>query len=1197
MSDPWRVTLLGGLRAQQGERVITRFKTQKVAALFAYLAFHLRQAHPREVLIELLWPESDAPTLRNSLSVALSSLRHQFEPPGVPQGTILRADRFSVSLNPALVTTDVADFERALQEAGRAGSSLERAQHLTQAVELYQGPLLPGLYEDWIAAEQERLAGLFGDALGALVRFLEEGGDVQAALSHARRAVAIDPLREEAQAQLIRLLAADGQSGAALRRFQEYELLLEEELGSGPSASLRRLMRGIESGTGGPVAPRAEVRHPARPVATPALGGPTTLTFLVTAIAESPRLAQQAPGAYAAARERHHALLRETFARHGGAEVQETGDGFVVTFPNVTRPPAAAVSAQQAVAAELWPGPVGPLQVRMAVHSGDVHGEGYGREGSGPVLHYAAALLGAAAGGQILVSDATAALAPAPASEDMRLVDLGLYRLCDLPRERRLFQVEYAGMPPTDLGRLSAAAGHRTHLPPRFTRFFGRAQEIAVLWEWLLSPEVRLVTVTGAAGHGKTRVALEVAQRLADPFAGAVYFVPLAELSDPELIAGAVLDSLQIPRSPHTSLVEQVAAALSRRPHLLVLDNLEQLGPGAAHVVHALLARAPELKVLATTRQLLGLSAEREFALAPLPPPLSAESPELLSLYDSVQLFLDRAQQVMPHFQVTNANAAAVAALVDGLEGIPLAIELAAARVQVLTPAQMLAQLSQRLNFLATRKRDVAERQASLRAALSWSYRLLTPELQRFLARLSVFRGGWSVQAAEAVCEEPLALDYLEQLRECSLVIHADCPVGELRFRMLETLREYAQEHLGERGEVEALRHRHLHHFLDLAEQADRQTRAGGPGDWLLRLESDHDNLRAALTWSAAAAPGGDFDPRSSGVRLAGLLEVFWIRRGHLAEGRERLSQLLATEAVNPADRALALTAAGGLAGRQLDLPAARELLEQALALRRQSGDPTAVAASLNGLGRLATLHGDHVRAHLLLEESLALSRALGDKRAIAAALINLATLADNSNDPATAESLLREALEIARALDDRMLIAASLMNLGVLSDLSGDYAAARRHYEERLALRTALGDRVGIADTLHNLGSVAVSAEDYPTARLRLLESLTLRRDLGDRLGGINSLEGLAALAVVGSETPGEETGARRGARLFGAAHDLRRALATPLPAPLHAWIERFESPARAVLGEAGYAAEFEAGREMTWDAAVVFALEGHPA
>lgn len=1194
MSDPWRVTLLGGLRAERGEQVITRFKTQKVAALFAYLAFHLRQAHPREVLIELLWPESDAPTLRNSLSVALSSLRHQFEPPGVPQGTVLRADRFSISLSPAVVATDVAEFEHALKAAARAGSRLERARLLTAAVELYQGPLLPGLYENWIPAEQERLSGLFLDALGALVRHLEEGGELHAALTHARRAVAIDPLREEAQAHLIRLLAADGQPGAALRQLQEYEVLLEEELRAEPSAALRRLARRIEAETGERTAPSARPRPPTRPVTAPASSGPATRTFLVTAIAESPPLAQHAPGAYAAARERHHALLREAFARHGGTEIQETGDGFVVAFPDATRPLASAVAAQQAVASEPWPEAVRPLRVRMALHTGDVRGDG--REGCGPVLRYAVALLAAALGGQILVSDATAALAPAPAREDLRLVDLGYYRLRDMPQERRVFQVEYPGMPPADSGRLSAA-GRRTNLPPRFTRFFGREQEITELRELLLSADVRLVTVTGAAGHGKTRVALEVAERLAESFAGAVYFVPLAELSDPEAIAGAVLDGLRVLRSPHADPLEQVAAALSHRPHLLVLDNLEQLGAGAGRVVHALLTRVPDLKVLATSRQVLGLSAEREFALTPLPTPPGVDSPEQLSLYDSVQLFIDRAQQVMPHFQVTSANAPAVAALVGGLEGIPLSIELAAARVQVLTPAQMLAQLSQRLDFLATRKRDVADRQASLRAALNWSYRLLTPELQRFLARLSVFRGGWSVVAAEAVCEEPLALDYLEQLRECSLVIHGDSPTGNLRFRMLETLREYGQERLAERGEVEALLRRHLDHFLHLAEQADRQTRASGPGDWLLRLEADHDNLRAALTWSTAApAPASGFDPRPSGVRLAGLLEAFWTRRGHLAEERERLLQLLETGAGTPADRARALSAAGGLACRQLDYPAGRVLLEQALAIRKELGDQGAVAASLLSLGRLACLRGDYERALSLLEESLALSRMLGNRRDIAVALNSLAVLADARGDPAAAESLFDETLEIARALEDRMLIAASLMSLGVVADLSGDYAAARRYYEESLALRTGLGDRIGIASTLHNLGSVACSEEDYPAARARLSESLTLSRELDYRRGIIYSLNSFGALDIAESGSLGNEPGVRRGVRLLGAAQAMRQSCGSVLPPSEQAWRERFENRARDFLGNSGYAAEFEAGQAMTWDDAVACALEERP-
>ena len=384
---PWHITLFGGLRAQRGEQIITRFTTQKVASLFAYLSFYRRQAHSREILIELLWPDSDVPTLRNNLSVALSSLRNQFEPPGVPQGTVLRADRFSVGLNPATVTTDVQEFEQALKAAVKAESRTEREQRLTEAVELYQGPLLPGFYEDWITGEQERLSGLFFDAVGTLVSHLEEVGDIRTALSYARHAVAADPLREAGQQHLIRLMAADGQPGIALRQYKEYERLLEDEMSEEPSAALRSLFRRIEKESGLATPPSAPVVS-RKPAVTPSGGGrPATMTFLMSDIAGSTRPYQQAAGAYLMAREQHNALLRAAFARHGGHEIKETGDGFVAAFPTAGSALSCAVSAQKALAAEAWPAPLEPLSVRMAIHTGDVQQDEAG-EYQGILLHH-----------------------------------------------------------------------------------------------------------------------------------------------------------------------------------------------------------------------------------------------------------------------------------------------------------------------------------------------------------------------------------------------------------------------------------------------------------------------------------------------------------------------------------------------------------------------------------------------------------------------------------------------------------------------------------------------------------------------------------------------------------------------------------------------------------------------------------------
>ncbi len=842
MNEPWRVSVLGELRLEQAETSISRFKYQKVGALLAYLAYHLRHVHAREVLIEIFWPDSSPEAGRANLSVAISSLRHQLEPPGTPAGTVVRADRYSVSLNPTALTTDVAQFETAIHAAAKADGTTRQVQELSRAVDLYAGQLLPGFYEEWISGEQQRLSDLFFDAALRLATHLEERGELSAALAATRKSVRADPLHEDANLRLMQLLVKTGQPGAALRQFKELERLMDQERGQEPGASLRALARSIEK-EANVASPSANTPPAAVHSLLPTRSGPATLTFLLTDIEGSTRLFEQSAEAYQEAVGIHHETLRLEFARHQGQEHREGGDSFLVAFASAGNALACAIAAQKALSDQEWPEATGKLLVRMALHTGDVEvKEG---EYTGIVLHRASRMLTAAHGGQILVSEATAGLLRRELPGEVRLSDLGLYRLRDVPSPERLYQVEYPGtaqFPP-----LAATAGVQGTLPLTFTRFFGREEEIATLEQQLRAPQTRLVTLTGPGGTGKTRLAIEAAGQLLEVLAGAVYFVSLADLSDPAYLLGALTDALHVPRSANVDLFEQILTALSAQPSLLVLDNFEQLLPHT-ELVERLLERVATLTILVTSRQTLGLPAEREFSVPPLSTPQGRESPAQLSTYDSVRLFVDRAQAAKPDFQVTNHNAPAVAELCDRLEGIPLAIELAAARIAVMTPSQMLALLGNRFELLVSRKRGVVARQKTLRATLDWSYRLLDPALQQFFAALSVFRGGWSVEAAEAVCAEPLALDYLAQLQDASLVEATEKEttnqqeqrVPIVRFHLLETLREYAWDQL-EPERRQALQNQHTCYLLQCLRLA--------PWAVMGSFDYEQSNFRAALEW------------------------------------------------------------------------------------------------------------------------------------------------------------------------------------------------------------------------------------------------------------------------------------------------------------------------------------------------------------
>jgi predicted ATPase/DNA-binding SARP family transcriptional activator len=972
MDQPWHIELFGWLRATRGDQVVARFRTHKAGALLAYLAYHGDRSHPREVLVELLWPESEPQAGRTGLRTELTSLRHQLEPPGIPPGAVLVADRTTIRLNPAACITDVERFKEALTAAQRASHPGERVQQLATAAELYRGALLPGFYEEWVLPERQWLAEAFLQALNELVGLLEEGNNLPAAVQWARRAVAVDPLGEESHHCLIRLLLASGQVEAAREQYEQAEHRLLQELGVGLSPEVRTLIREVT--------------------------------------------------------------------------------------PAKDRPPAVRAGAR---------------------------GQRGRRPSPGPELLSAS---------------------PPPGC-----------------------MIDESTEPGLPLELVGAASRRNDNVPQRFTRFFGREREIAALVELLsgnhhedrapgLLP--RLVTLTGPGGSGKTRLSLQAAQELRRRFPGGVWFVSLRELGDPALIPDQILLALRLPRSAQREALDQAAAFLSRAPSLLLLDNFEHLVDRGVEAVQSLLEQVEHLVVLVTSRQRLGLEGEREFPVAPLPVPgvqafgrsgiqeelperLNARTPERLILCPSVALFVDRAQAVRPDFQVTAHNATAVAALCQRLEGLPLALELAAARAGVLTPQQMLARLEQRFELLVGRQRATDLRHRSLRATLDWSYQLLPPELQRFFAQLSIFRGGWTVAAAEAICEEPRALECLEQLRECSLVQVAETGGGTaersevvMRFHLLETLREYGAEQLI-RAEQEALARRHAGFFLTLAEAAEPELTRADQVLWLDRLDQELDNLRSALSWSVES------HEVELGLRLGSALERFWQPRGHVKEGRTQLVRLLAEPgtAAPTAVRARALSTAGLLTSLQGNIETARALLEESLAIWRRLEDRAGITTVLQHLGWFECDRWNWTTALCLAEESLAISRELDEPRGLAEALALAATARDEHGDP-SARALLEESIAICRALGDRIGALRGLATLAHWAVCAGDLDTARRLHEEVLAAATELGDKPRVGWALFGLGQTAQVQEDYPTACAFFERSLPLWHELGDTHG-----------------------------------------------------------------------------------------------
>jgi predicted ATPase len=742
--------------------------------------------------------------------------------------------------------------------------------------------------------------------------------------------------------------------------------------------------------------------------------------------------------------------------------------------------------------------------------------------------------------------------------------------------------------PAPSLAVAPAAAPAASTLPVPESALVGRDVELESVSALLRKPAVRLVTLSGLGGTGKTRLALEAAVTLQGEFDG-TFFVDLAPIQDAALVGSTIAQALGVREVPDQPLARTVADRLGDRPTLLVLDNFEQV-LDAASLIGELIAAVPALTVLATSRALLRLRGEREYPVPPLDVPEGADT---TGSSGAVMLFVERAQEAKPSFELDEDNAADVAEICRRLEGIPLAIELAAARVKLLNPAQILGRLEEkRLAFLTGGTGDAA-RQGTLRDAIEWSYNLVDDRGKALFARLGVFVGGSSLEAAETVCGEALGLEFGEVLDgiaalvDNSLVRQGESAEGEPRFRMLETIREYALERLAESGDLEDARNRHLQRFLTLAETAEPELTRAGQAAWLERLNEENDNIRAALAWSFESSQV------ERGLRLAGALVRFWSIRGLMTEGRRWLADALAAAAgVPPAVLAKAHYAAGFAALGQGDYPQAKPFFEESLALARDGGDVQREAAALQQLGWLVMTRGkyeeDHVvRARELASKALELSQQIGDKLVQSGSLNILADLSSEEGDDETAGRLYEQSLALRREIGDKRLIANSVLTLGRAEIRHGEFDRAGILLQEGLALAQDLHDTWSMSLALVNLGRIELqTGEDVARASTLFADGLRLAKERGDKRVAAECIQGVAAAAGLN----GDEAGA---ARLLGAAEALLESIgAHPSPAEV-AIGDRYAPPAREALGEERFAAEWAAGRALPPEQAIDRALD----
>ena len=830
-----------------------------------------------------------------------------------------------------------------------------------------------------------------------------------------------------------------------------------------------------------------------------------TVTFLFTDIENSTRLMQEMGERYPAAQTAHHAILRAAFQSNQGNELRTEGDSFFCVFASAIDACQAAAAAQRSLAGHAWEDGQA-LRVRIGLHTGEA--PLVGNEYIGLDVHQAARVAGAAHGGQVLISDTTRGLVEGNLELGLRLRDLGSHRLKDLAQPERLYQLVIEGLQET-FPALRTLDATQNNLPTQMTSFVGRAAAVAEAKQRLQN--TRLLTLTGPGGIGKTRLSLQIAAESAEQFPAGVYFVPLSAVRDPQLVASAVAQVLGVAIAGSRTPIEGVVEHLHDKTILLVLDNFEQLLPVGSSAATQLLQSGPGVKLMVSSRSVLHVYGEQEFSVEPLALPDHKALPDLDALrqYEAVKLFIERAVAVKPDFQVTNENAPAIAGICERVDGLPLAIELAAARIKLFSPQALLSRLETSLSALGTGARDLPGRQQTLRGAIDWSYDMLDKNQKRLLNRFSVFARGSHLEQAEIVCGPAGevggdVLSGLDELADQSL-LRRQPDFAEPRLVMLQVIREYAGERLEESREAEDIRNRHADAFCSLATAAAPNLFGVDQKTWLDRLELDHDNFRAALDWCVAQNDA----ERANG--LAASLWRFWQMRGHLHEGRARLTTILAMpeSKLYPDSRARALEGAGGIVYWQGDMPAAQAFYDECLALRLAGDDRRELAnAYYNASFPSAVNRSDLAKSEAMLKEALPIYRELADEAGISGCQWAMGNLLYFRKSYADAISALDEAIELFRKGGNRFGLGWALHTRALSALRTGDLSSGRDYIREALELFSEAGDISGTALLLDDAGEVAIATGNRPAGIQLASAAAAHQATSGAGLGSVLNLE-----------------------------------------------------------------------------------------
>lgn len=1084
MHNAWYIEFLGKFQASLNKTIISKFRTQKTASLLAYIIYYNKIEHSRDSLIDIFWPENDIQSGRHNLSQALSSIRSQFNQVNSASSSLIISNRNFISFNKELSKTDVGLFKEISKKAFLNKYISEQKNLLSSAVELYKGHFLNGFYDDWAISEREHLQNVYIRCVNTITKYLQDSNELSQAIELNLKAISIDPLREELHQNLMQLYDMSGQYGTALKQYESLKAILKKELGVLPDTNSSSLAKNISekarktlTDLNNNIKVEFNSNNNDKDISKLQFG---VLTFIVVSVNSAINYSDI---------DTTKKDIKSIILNNNGFEIEYSSNYIVAAFPRTSHAITASFEIQSLIILE---SKIGPFKIVIDTNDSDMYVKKYYETIVSPMVY----IINAIHDGQVVITSRTLVLINRDKAISEKMEYIGNYKILGISNTEKLFLFKYfPSIKSSDFPQIKLESAYQINLPFVSTKIFGREIEIETLYGIITSMQYKIITLTGSGGVGKTRLVIEIIRKIIPSFNDNIWFIPLHDLKNHITISEFIVDSMKIQSFDYRNSFDQIIDFLKGRKHsILIFDNYEHLIHSSNNFFKDLLYNLNNITCIVTSRFKLDIDYEFEFPIKPLSVASYGDHFDSVIKNDCVQLFRDRAISVKPDFSINNSNIYYILELCKKLDGIPLAIELAAARAQVLTPKQMLEKLKDRFDFLVSKRKDISERHRTLRAVIDSSYQLLDDNIQKYFAKISIFNGDYSLESAEIITEEKMSLDYLSTLKEYSFV-YTEEKNSNIRFRMFESVKEYAKEQLFE-DERKLLQIKYAKYYVELSESYNDVLLKGSQITWLDNISVEMENIRYVFEWIYKNPEYIDL-----AVRLSKSIIKFWQIRCHYREGIDTMAKIFnANSIISNFEKANGLMNIGILFYHEGELNSANHYFNLSMYLFQDLNDKKHIADLVFRIGNIAFQYNNMKKAKECYQKSYEMYAELNLKYGISNSINGLANIAMFERDYQVAYDYQSASLLIRKELKDEQGICLILNNIGRLLFLMGNFESAKKHFESSIIISRNLGAVKHLTGTLSNIGLLSIYEKDFNTAEIVLKESLALKEKAGEK-------------------------------------------------------------------------------------------------